>query len=130
MPVVTFRVFDTGVGLSSTDPLSTTSGIGLKNIDTRLRRIYGDSAGLKIVSLKNSGCEVAFVLQQNDKKSSTIIVDDEPLARKMIKEYLQDLPEIKIAGDVKNGKQAVKAINEDKPDIFIIDIGTARYGWI
>ena len=59
---VTFRVFDTGVGLSSTDPLSTTSGIGLKNIDTRLRRIYGDSAGLKISSLKNSGCEVAFVL--------------------------------------------------------------------
>jgi two-component system LytT family response regulator len=53
---------------------------------------------------------------------STIIVDDEPLARKMIKEYLQDFPEIEIAGECTNGKQAVKAINEDKPDIVFLDI--------
>lgn len=59
---VVFRVSDTGVGLSSTDPFSIGNGIGLRNIDTRLRRIYGDSAGLKIGSLKNSGCEVTFLL--------------------------------------------------------------------
>jgi two-component system LytT family response regulator len=53
---------------------------------------------------------------------STIIVDDEPLGRKMIKEYLQDFPEIKIVGECKNGKQAVKAINEDKPDLVFLDI--------
>jgi two-component system LytT family response regulator len=53
---------------------------------------------------------------------STIIVDDEPLAREMIKEYLQDFPEIEIAGECTNGKQAVKAINEDKPDIVFLDI--------
>ena len=56
------------------------------------------------------------------KKYSTIIVDDEPLARKMIKEYLQDFPEMKIIGECKNGKQAVKAINEDKPDLVFLDI--------
>ncbi|MGA9364177.1 MAG: histidine kinase [Bacteroidota bacterium] len=60
--VVVFRVSDTGVGLSSTDPLSEVNGIGLKNIDVRLRRIYGDSARLKISSIKNSGCEVSFFL--------------------------------------------------------------------
>jgi two-component system LytT family sensor kinase len=59
---VAFRVSDTGVGLLSNDPLSTVSGIGLKNIDARLRRIYGDSARLKISSLKKSGCEVTFLL--------------------------------------------------------------------
>ncbi len=59
---VVFRVSDTGVGLSSPDPLTTAGGIGLKNIDTRLRRMYGDSAGLQIDSLKNSGCEVTFAL--------------------------------------------------------------------
>jgi two-component system LytT family sensor kinase len=59
---VAFRVADTGVGLSLSDPLSSAGGIGLKNIDTRLRRMYGDSAGLKIDSPKNAGCEVSFVL--------------------------------------------------------------------
>jgi sensor histidine kinase YesM len=59
---VAFRVSDTGVGLSSTDPLSTSSGVGLKNIAGRLQRIYGDSARLKISSRKNFGCEVTFLL--------------------------------------------------------------------
>jgi len=59
---ILFRVCDTGVGISFPDPLSTAGGIGLKNIDTRLRRIYGDSAALKISSLNNSGCEVSFLL--------------------------------------------------------------------
>ncbi|MGD1045164.1 MAG: LytTR family DNA-binding domain-containing protein [Bacteroidota bacterium] len=53
---------------------------------------------------------------------STIIVDDELFAREMIKEYLQDFPEIKIVGECKNGKQAVKAINENKPDLVFLDI--------
>ncbi len=53
---------------------------------------------------------------------STIIVDDEPLARKMVKEYLQDFPELRIIGECRNGKQAVKAINEDKPDLVFLDI--------
>jgi two-component system LytT family sensor kinase len=59
---VVFRVSDTGVGLKSADPLLTMSGIGLKNIDARLRKIYGDSSMLKIRSLKDSGCEVFFSL--------------------------------------------------------------------
>jgi len=53
---------------------------------------------------------------------STIIVDDEPLARNMIKEYLRDFPEIEVVRECKNGKQAVKAINEDKPAIVFLDI--------
>ncbi len=59
---VVFRVTDTGVGLNSTDPLSKASGIGLKNIDSRLHIIYGESARLKISSSKNSGCEITFSL--------------------------------------------------------------------
>jgi two-component system LytT family response regulator len=53
---------------------------------------------------------------------TTILVDDEPLARKLLKEYLQDFPEIKIVGECKNGKQAIKAINEGKPDVVFLDI--------
>ncbi len=59
---VAFRVCDNGVGLSSNDPLSTAGGIGLKNINARLVRMYGNSARLKFISTKNSGCEVNFLL--------------------------------------------------------------------
>jgi Response regulator of the LytR/AlgR family len=53
---------------------------------------------------------------------TTILVDDEPLARKLLKEYLQDFPDIKIVGECKNGRQAVKAINENKPGLVFLDI--------
>ena len=53
---------------------------------------------------------------------TTILVDDEPLARKLLKEYLQDFPEIRVVAECKNGRQAVKAINEDKPDVVFLDI--------
>jgi two-component system LytT family response regulator len=53
---------------------------------------------------------------------TAILVDDEPLARKLLKEYLQDFPEVKIIGECKNGTQAVKAINEDKPGVVFLDI--------
>jgi len=53
---------------------------------------------------------------------ATILVDDEPLARKLLKEYLQDFPNIKIVGECKNGRQAIKVINETKPDLLFLDI--------
>jgi signal transduction histidine kinase len=59
---ITFRISNTGIGLSSSDPLTTANGVGLKNTDARLRKIYGESARLKIQSINDAGCEVAFVL--------------------------------------------------------------------
>ncbi|MGD1046174.1 MAG: histidine kinase [Bacteroidota bacterium] len=59
---ITFRISNTGVGISCSDPLATTDGVGLKNTDARIRKIYGDSARLKIQSLDQQGCEVVFTL--------------------------------------------------------------------
>jgi len=59
---VTFWISDTGVGLTCSDPLSTIDGVGLKNTDARLRKIYGDSARLRIQPYAKGGCEVAFTL--------------------------------------------------------------------
>jgi two-component system, LytTR family, response regulator len=56
------------------------------------------------------------------KNITAILVDDEPLARKLLKEYLQDFPDVMIVGECKNGKQAVKAINENEPDLVFLDI--------
>jgi two-component system LytT family sensor kinase len=59
---ITFRISDTGIGLTCSDPLSSTDGMGLKNTNARLQKIYGDSAGLKIRPLGEDGCEVVFTL--------------------------------------------------------------------
>jgi two-component system, LytTR family, response regulator len=51
-----------------------------------------------------------------------IIVDDEALARQLINEYLQEYPQISVIAECKSGRQAVKAINEGKPDVVFLDI--------
>ncbi|WP_435415803.1 LytR/AlgR family response regulator transcription factor [Polaribacter aestuariivivens] len=51
-----------------------------------------------------------------------IIVDDENAGRKLIKEYLDDFPELILIGEANNGVDAVKIINEFKPDLVFLDI--------
>ncbi len=51
-----------------------------------------------------------------------ILIDDEPLARSVIKEYLQDYPEISVVAECSNGFEGVKAIQEHKPDLIFLDI--------
>jgi two-component system LytT family response regulator len=51
-----------------------------------------------------------------------IIVDDEPLARAVLREYLGAYPDIEIAGECANGFEAVKAITELEPDLAFLDI--------
>ena len=51
-----------------------------------------------------------------------IIVDDESAGRKLIKEYLEDFHDYFIVGEANNGVDAVKIINEFKPDLVFLDI--------
>lgn len=51
-----------------------------------------------------------------------IIVDDELAGRKLIKEYLEDYPDLILLGEANNGVDAVKIINEFKPDLVFLDI--------
>ena len=51
-----------------------------------------------------------------------IIVDDEPLARALLREYLGDHADIEIAAECANGFEAVKAIAELQPDLVFLDI--------
>ncbi len=52
----------------------------------------------------------------------TVIVDDELLARNLIKSYLQDAEAVDLVGECQNGFEGVKMINELKPDLVILDI--------
>jgi two-component system LytT family response regulator len=51
-----------------------------------------------------------------------IIVDDELLARAVLREYLGEYPDIEILAECANGFEAVKAIAELAPDLVFLDI--------
>ena len=51
-----------------------------------------------------------------------VIVDDEPLARAVLREYADEDPRIEIAADCANGFEAVKAVAELKPDLVLLDV--------
>jgi len=51
-----------------------------------------------------------------------IIIDDEPLARSIILEYLNAFPEIKVERECGDGFEGLKAIQEIKPDLLFLDI--------
>lgn len=53
---------------------------------------------------------------------SCIIVDDEQLARDLLKEYLQQIPDIQIIGEASKGKEAVEKIDKLKPDVVFLDV--------
>ncbi|HUX93098.1 MAG TPA: response regulator [Ignavibacteriaceae bacterium] len=55
-------------------------------------------------------------------KVKVLIIDDENLAREIIRKYLEDKEEISIAGECSNGFEGIKIINEEKPDIVFLDI--------
>ena len=51
-----------------------------------------------------------------------IIIDDEPLARSIIVEYLQSHTDINIAGECNDGFEGMKAILHHEPDLIFLDI--------
>jgi two-component system, LytTR family, response regulator len=52
----------------------------------------------------------------------TLIVDDEPRARKGIRARLVDYPNIQVIGECSSGREAVESINALAPDLLFLDI--------
>jgi two-component system LytT family response regulator len=57
-----------------------------------------------------------------------LLVDDEPLARDMLREMLSDDPSVSIVGECVNGQEAVRAINAHAPDILFLDVQAPEMG--
>jgi two-component system, LytTR family, response regulator len=51
-----------------------------------------------------------------------LIVDDEPLARAIIKEYLKAFSDLELVGECSDGFEAAKVIGETHPDLLFLDI--------
>ncbi len=51
-----------------------------------------------------------------------VIVDDEPLARAVVREYLGAHPGLQVVAECANGFEAVKAVSELSPDLMFLDV--------
>ncbi|MES2703832.1 MAG: LytTR family transcriptional regulator DNA-binding domain-containing protein [Bacteroidota bacterium] len=55
-----------------------------------------------------------------------LLIDDEPLARQLLRTLLQSHPEIEVAGEYGDGFAGFKAIQEHNPDLIFLDIQMPR----
>ena len=56
------------------------------------------------------------------KKIKTLIVDDEPLARRNLRLLLKDDPDIEIVAEAASGREALNLIRKHSPDLVFLDI--------
>jgi len=52
----------------------------------------------------------------------SIIIDDEPLARSIVKEYLQEQNQVEVIQECNDGFEGVKAIVQHRPHLIFLDI--------
>lgn len=56
------------------------------------------------------------------KQIRTVIVDDEPLGRTVIREMLRREPDFTVVGECANGHEAIASINAERPDLIFLDV--------
>ncbi len=54
--------------------------------------------------------------------NKVIIIDDEPLARSIVVEYLQNHPDLEVVQQCGDGFEGLKAIQQHQPDLIFLDI--------
>src|SRR5579863_6212966 len=69
----------------------------------------------------------ADVLQISEPQGSgmplkTLIVDDEPIARKVLREELESIAGVEVIGEADNGAVALHKIAEHRPDLVLLDL--------
>jgi two-component system LytT family response regulator len=53
---------------------------------------------------------------------STLLIDDEPLARSLLNEYLEDFPQIQVVQECNDGFEGLKAIMQHRPQLIFLDV--------
>jgi two-component system LytT family response regulator len=56
------------------------------------------------------------------KRIRTVIVDDEPLARRRIRDLLERYDDIDVAGEAEDGMKAVAEVSRQRPDLLFLDV--------
>ena len=58
----------------------------------------------------------------------TLIVDDEPIARQILREELESMTGVKIVGEAESGAAALVQIAQQKPDLVLLDLQMPEMG--
>ena len=58
----------------------------------------------------------------DQRRITTLIVDDEPVARRVLREGLKLIPAVEITGEAANGREALQQIAKLKPDLVFLDL--------
>lgn len=53
---------------------------------------------------------------------STVLIDDEPLARSIIKEYIESFTQLNVVQECNDGFEGIKAIMQHKPQLIFLDV--------
>jgi two-component system LytT family response regulator len=59
---------------------------------------------------------------QPSRRLRTVIVDDEPLARRLLRALLSEIPEVELIAECRNGREAIRITHAMSPDLLIMDI--------
>ncbi len=63
-------------------------------------------------------------------KINCLIVDDEPLAQRVVEKYIEDVPFIEIIAKCKNAFEAMQALSENEIDLIFLDINMPKLSGI
>jgi two-component system LytT family response regulator len=55
-------------------------------------------------------------------KPSALIADDEPLARRKLRDLIDEVPLVEVIGEVADGVSCVRAVDDLRPDVLLLDI--------
>ena len=59
-------------------------------------------------------------------KLKCLIIDDEPVARKVLQEFIEDIDWLELAGQAENPLKAMRLLREQEIDILFLDINMPR----
>lgn len=57
-----------------------------------------------------------------NERITTLIVDDEPIARERVRSLLQQQPDFEVIGECTDGAEAIAAISAERPDLVFLDV--------
>ncbi|WP_226645901.1 LytR/AlgR family response regulator transcription factor [Microbulbifer variabilis] len=55
-------------------------------------------------------------------KLTVVLVDDEPLALRLLQSMFEEFPDIEITACCRNGREALQAVSEYSPDLLVLDV--------